>query len=50
MKAGDEVSDVVSRLLFSPTAILLLLKFSISLNGSGSGRATEQAQCFASLP
>lgn len=49
MKAGDEVSDVVSRLRFAPTAILLLLKFSISLNGAGSGRATGQARCFATL-
>jgi len=49
MKAGDEVSDVVSDLQFVPTAILLLLKFSISLDGAGSGRATGQAWCFATL-
>lgn len=49
MKAGDEVSDVVSCLWFAPTVILLLLKFSISLNRVGSGRATGQAWCFATL-
>lgn len=48
-KACDKGSDVVSHLCFAHTVILLLLTFSISLSGAGSGRAMGQARCFATL-
>lgn len=40
---------LVSHLCFAHRVILLLLTFSISLSGAGSGRAMGQARCFATL-